>query len=163
MMDRPIHTVLLVDDNPDDCELVTEAWQERPIGTDLRCLEDGSELLDYLYRRGSFAPPVPSPRPSVILLDLNMPRITGAEAIQEIHKHPLLSCIPIVILTTSKAPKDIVQTASLGVNGYIQKPDTYAGYLQMLSNLHQYWGEVLAQPYSRLGPDHGSGNVAWCS
>ena len=163
MIERPIHTVLLVDDNPDDCDLVSEAWEEVPLGTELRCLSDGSDLLNYLYRKPPYHTPDSSPRPSVILLDLNMPRLSGGEAISEIRKHPPFSGIPIVILSTSKAPKDICQTASMGVNGYIQKPDSYAGYLQMLTNLRQHWREILERPFSQHGPGNWSGRVAWCS
>ncbi|MCA9414419.1 MAG: response regulator, partial [Candidatus Omnitrophica bacterium] len=104
MTTLPIHTVLLVDDNPDDCEIVKEAWEEIPIGQELRCVNDGTELLDYLYGRGVFSRRECAPRPSVILLDLNMPHMTGEEVLIEIKKDPLLASIPIVVLTTSKAP-----------------------------------------------------------
>jgi CheY-like chemotaxis protein len=161
MMTPPIHTVLLVDDNPDDCEIVKEAWEEIPVGQELRCVYDGTELLDYLYRRGLFPTRECAPRPSVILLDLNMPHMTGGEVLTEIKKDPSLACIPIVVLTTSKAPKDICHTAWMGVNGYMQKPNSYAGYLQMFTNLREHWGEILIQPLAGIGGD-GSANVAWC-
>lgn len=160
MVERPIHTVLLVDDNPDDCEMVREAWGEVPVGENLRVVSDGTELLDYLYRQGPYLTQEGAPRPSVILLDLNMPYMTGDEVLAEIKKDPALSCIPIVVLTTSKAPKDICQTAALGVNGYMQKPNTYAGYLQMLANLRSNWGEILRRPMFGGGEDW-SGNLAW--
>ena len=160
MVHRPIFTVLLVDDNPDDCEMVREAWSEMPIGENLRCVNDGIELLDYLYRRGAHLTREGSPRPSVILLDLNMPHMTGEEVLAEIKKNPTLSCIPIVVLTTSKAPKDIVHTAGLGVNGYIQKPNSYAGYLRMLANLRDHWAEILERPFLGGGEDL-CGNFAW--
>ncbi|MBA3613198.1 MAG: response regulator [Nitrospirales bacterium] len=161
MMTLPIHTVLLVDDNPDDCEIVKEAWNEIPVGQELRCVNDGTELLDYLYRRGLFSKRESTPRPSVILLDLNMPHMTGGEVLTEIKKDPSLACIPIVVLTTSKAPKDIWYTAGMGVNGYIQKPNSYTGYLQMFTNLRKHWAEVLEQPLAGSGGDC-SANVAWC-
>ena len=107
MNSLPFHTVLLVDDNPDDCEIVKEAWDEIPVGQELRFVSDGTELLDYLYRRGLFSTRECAPRPSVILLDLNMPQMTGGEVLAEIKKDPSLACIPIVVLTTSNAPKDI--------------------------------------------------------
>lgn len=161
MVTPPIHTVLLVDDNPDDCEIVRAAWEEIPVGQELRFVHDGSELLDYLYRRGPFSTRECSPRPSVILLDLNMPQMTGGETLAEIKKDPSLACIPIVVLTTSKAPKDICQTAGLRVNGYIHKPNSYKGYLRMLANLRTNWCEILEQPLSGSGGDW-SANVAWC-
>ena len=161
MINQPIHTVLLADDNPDDCEMVREAWSEVPIGKDLRFVNDGSELLDYLYRRGPFLSREYSPRPSVILLDLNMPQMTGSEALAEIKTDSSLASIPIVVLTTSKAPKDIAQIVGLGVNGYIHKPNSYAGYLQMFVNLRQNWAEILTRPLSG-GSDNWGGQVAWC-
>ena len=161
MVTPPIHTVLLVDDNPDDCEIVREAWGEIPVGKEFRFVHDGHDLLDYLYRRGPFSDRECSPRPSVILLDLNMPHMTGEEVLAEIKKDPSLACIPVVVLTTSKAPKDICQTACLGVNGYIHKPNSYDGYLQMLVNLRKNWLEILEQPLSGSG-GNWSADVAWC-
>ena len=161
MVYPPLHTILLADDNPEDCELIQEAWSEAPVGDRLRLVNDGKEVLDYLCRRGAFQPPESAPRPSVILLDLNMPCMTGAEALKEIKKNSALACIPIVVLTTSKAPKDIVETAGLGVNGYMQKPNTYSGYLQIFTNLREHWGEILDRPLSGGGSEW-SGNLAWC-
>lgn len=161
MVYPPIQTILLADDNPDDCELIKEAWAESPIGNRLRLVEDGTELLEYLCRQGAFQSPETSPRPSVILLDLNMPGMSGAEVLMEIKRDSGLACIPILVLTTSKAPKDILQTAGLGVNGYMQKPNTYAGYLQIFTNLREHWGEILDRPLSGGGTEW-SGNVAWC-
>lgn len=161
MVYRPIQTVLLADDNADDCELVKEAWAEFPVGERLRLVNDGMELLDYLYRRGTFLSQEAAPRPSVILLDLNMPRMTGGEVLMEIKQDSALAGIPIVVLTTSKAPRDIVQTAGLGVNGFMQKPNTYAGYLQIFSNLREHWEEILDRPLSGGGSDW-SENLAWC-
>jgi len=161
MVYPPIQTILLADDNEDDCELIQEAWAEAPIGDRLRLVHNGVELLDYLCRRGEFLAPEVSPRPSVILLDLNMPRMTGTEVLMEIKAVSSLACIPIVVLTTSKAPKDIVQTAGLGVNGYMQKPNTYGGYLQIFANLREHWAEILDRPLSGGGTEW-SGNLAWC-
>lgn len=160
MVERPLHTVLLVDDNPDDCEMVREAWEEMPIGEHLRVVYDGTDLLDYLYRRGAYMTREGAPRPSVILLDLNMPYMSGEEVLGELKKDPVLASIPIVVLTTSKAPKDIFQTAGLGVNGYMQKPPTYSGYLQMLANVRDHWAEILRCPMFGGGDDWG-GNLAW--
>jgi CheY-like chemotaxis protein len=161
MVYPPLQTILLADDNPDDCELIKEAWAELPVGDRLLMVNNGTELMDYLCRRGAFLSPESSPRPSVILLDLNMPRMTGAEVLMEMKQDSSLACIPIVVLTTSKAPKDIVQTAGLGVNGYMQKPNTYAGYLQIFTNLQEHWGEILDRPLSGGGAEW-SGNLAWC-
>lgn len=156
-----IHTVLLVDDNPDDCEIIKEAWDEIPVGRELRLVHDGTDLLDYLYRRESFSSRESSPRPSLILLDLNMPRMSGEEALAEIKKDSRLATIPIVVLTTSKASRDIEQTAGRRVNGYIQKPNSFQGYLQMFINLKKNWPEILEQHSSGRG-GNGAANIAWC-
>ena len=161
MVTPPIHTLLLVDDNLNDCEIVREAWEEVRVGEELRFVYDGTELFEYLYRRGQFSTRDRSPRPSVILLDLNMPHMTGEEVLGEIKKDPSLASIPIVVLSTSKAPRDICQTASLGVNGFIHKPNSYKGYLQMLTNLRKNWREILEQPISG-GGGYWSANAAWC-
>jgi two-component system, response regulator len=161
MVYRPIQTILLVDDNTDDCELVKETWAEFPIGERLRQVNDGIELLDYLYRRGEFMSPESSPRPSVILLDLNMPNMTGLEVLAEIKQDSVFAGIPIVVLTTSKAPRDIIQTAGLRVNGYMQKPNAYSGYLQIFINLRKHWAEILDRPFSGGWAD-GNGNLVWC-
>ncbi len=161
MVYPPIQTILLAEDNPGDCEIIQEAWSECPVGERLRLVNTGTELLEYLCRQGAFVYPEASPRPSVILLDLNMPQMSGAEVLQEIKQDVTLSCIPVVVLTTSKAPRDIIQTASLGVNGYIQKPNTYEGYLQIFTNLQTHWGEILDRPLSG-GGSNLSGNLAWC-
>ncbi|MBA3966032.1 MAG: response regulator, partial [Nitrospirales bacterium] len=110
---------------------------------------------------GLFSTREATPRPSVILLDLNMPHMTGWEVLTEIKKDPFLACIPIVVLTTSKAPRDICHTAGMGVNGYMQKPNSYTGYLQMFTNLRKHWAEILAQPLAGSGGDCST-NIAWC-
>ncbi len=161
MVYPPIQTILLAEDNPDDCEIIREAWTESPVGDRLRVVTTGTELLDYLYRQGAFVSPEVAPRPSVILLDLNMPCLSGAEVLEEIKSDSSLACIPIIVLTTSRAPKDIIETAGLGVNGYIRKPNTYAGYLQIFTNLREHWGEILDRPLSGGGAGW-SGNLAWC-
>ena len=161
MVYRPIQTVLLAEDNPDDCELLKEAWSESPVGERFRFVNDGTELLDYLFRRGAFTSFEAAPHPSVILLDLQMPLMTGGEALMEIKQDSALAHIPIVVLTTSKAPRDILHTAGFGVNGYMQKPNTFAGYLQIFANLREHWAEILDRPLSS-GGGNWSGNLAWC-
>lgn len=159
---RPLSTILLADDNLDDCELVREAWKETSVGKELRCVNDGTELLAYLNREGEYSDGERAPLPSVILLDLHMPKMTGHEALARIKEDPALAGIPIIILTTSKAPRDIQKSATGGVHGYIQKPNSFAGYLQLLTNLQQHWQEILEQPFS--GKSHGgwSGDPAYC-
>lgn len=145
---RPI-TVLMADDDPEDRMLVEDAFQEARVANDLRFVEDGEELLDYLYRRGAYSEPGRAPRPGLILLDLNMPRKDGREALQEIRADLKLRSIPIVVLTTSKAEEDILRTYDLGVNSFITKPVTFEGLVALVKMLSRYWFEIVELPPSR--------------
>src|SRR3954470_9150826 len=131
---RPI-TILIADDDADDRMMASEALEESRLANDLRFVEDGEELLDYLYHRGRFAHEEDSPRPGLILLDLNMPRKDGREALREIKSDPTLRHIPIVVLTTSKAEEDIYRTYELGVNSFITKPVTFDGLVKVMGAL----------------------------
>ena len=157
-------TVLVAEDNPDDRRFTEEAWKEAQLGHELRFVHDGQELLDYLYNRGRFTDAETSPRPGVILLDLNMPQKSGSEALLEIKTDPALARIPVIILTTSKSGQDIFKTSLLGVNGYITKPGTFEGYVEMMKNLVNNWSETLDLPFSRRepGPSDWLGKTALC-
>lgn len=109
---KPI-TILMADDDPDDRQLTREAFEESRLGNDLRFVEDGEELLDYLFRRGKYTDPESSPRPGIILLDLNMPRKDGREALQVIRSEPSFRPIRVIILTTSKAEEDMLDRKSV--------------------------------------------------
>ncbi|MCA9464552.1 MAG: response regulator [Nitrospira sp.] len=159
---HPLRTILLVDDNVDDCDLVNEAWKETLVCPEFRCVHDGTELLAYLHRKGEFSDRERAPLPSVILLDLHMPHMMGHETLARIKDEPSFSRIPIIVLTTSKAPRDIQRSATLGVHGYIQKPNTFSGYLQLLTNLQQNWQEILDRPFSGHSNGGWSGNPAYC-
>jgi two-component system, response regulator len=113
--------VLMADDDEDDCHLVESAFQEMRIAHDLRSVVDGKELLDYLYNKGDFADPEKFPRPNLILLDLNMPRIDGREALKKIKSDPKLSDISILILTTSTEDRDIVFSRQAGASSFLIK------------------------------------------
>ena len=121
---KPI-TILMADDDDDDRYLTQEAFAEAKLANNLNFVKDGQELMDYLTRQGQYENDAPAPVPGLILLDLNMPRKDGREALQEIKADPLLRKIPIVVLTTSKAEEDILNTYDLGVAGFISKPVTY--------------------------------------
>jgi CheY-like chemotaxis protein len=138
-------TILLADDDPDDVVLTREALASARLQNDLRTVSDGVELLDYLRRRGKYAGG-DAPRPDIILLDLNMPRMDGREALTEIRSDPALKAIPIVVLTTSRAEADIVATYELGVNSFISKPVTFPGLVEVMSALKRYWFEIVAIP-----------------
>lgn len=142
---RPI-TILLADDDADDRMLAREALVESRLVNDLRSVEDGEQLMDYLHRRGPYADPESSPRPGLILLDLNMPRKDGREALAEIKSVPALRQIPIVVLTTSKAEEDIYRTYDLGVNSFVTKPVTFDGLVSVMKALGRYWFEIVELP-----------------
>ena len=142
---KPI-TILMADDDPDDRQLTREAFQENHLANDLRFVEDGEELLDYLKRKGRYADPATSPRPGLILLDLNMPRKDGREALKEIKADPELKCIRVVILTTSKAEEDIYRSYNLSAASYITKPVTFEGLVEVIRTLGKYWLEIVELP-----------------
>jgi CheY-like chemotaxis protein len=139
-------TILMADDDADDRLLTREALEDCRLANDLRFVEDGEELLDYLYRRGTYADPARSPRPGLILLDLNMPRKDGREALAVIKSDPRLRCIPVVVLTTSQAEEDIYRSYDLGVNSYITKPVTFESMVELMKTLGKYWFEIVALP-----------------
>ena len=144
-------TILIADDDPDDRMLAQDALVESRLGNDLRFVEDGEELMDYLHRRGKHAEPASSPRPGLILLDLNMPRKDGREALAEIKADPELRRIPVVVLTTSKADEDILRSYDLGVNSYITKPVSFQGLADAMRVLSQYWFELVKLPNGPRG------------
>ena len=129
---NPSFIVLMADDDEDDCLLVEAAFQEIGIADDLRFVEDGQELLDYLYNEGDFADPERYPRPSLILLDLNMPRIDGREALARIKSDPQLKNIPILIFTTSREERDIVLSKQAGASSFLSKPEGFQDLTDML-------------------------------
>ena len=142
---RPI-TILLADDDADDRMMAGEALAERRLANDLRFVEDGEELMDYLHRRGRFSDPSDAPRPGLILLDLNMPRKDGREALSEIKSDPELRKIPVVVLTTSQAEEDIYRTYDLGVNSFITKPVMFESMVAVMKALGKYWFEIVELP-----------------
>ncbi|MFQ5571647.1 MAG: response regulator [Rhodothermales bacterium] len=141
-------TVLIADDDPEDRMLILDAFEENRLANDLRFVEDGEELLDYLYRRNHYEDPCTSPIPGLILLDLNMPRKDGREALEEIKKDPRLRKIPIVVMTTSKAEEDIARSYDLGVNSFVTKPVTFRGLVEVIKKLSVYWFQIVKLPPS---------------
>ena len=142
---KPI-TILMADDDPDDRQLTREAFEESRLGNDLRFVEDGEELLDYLYRRGKYADPDSSPWPSIILLDLNMPRKDGREALQIIRADPTLRAIRVIIMTTSKAEEDVLRSYDLSAASYVTKPVTFERLVEVVRALGKYWLEIVELP-----------------
>jgi CheY-like chemotaxis protein len=143
--DRLVH-ILMADDDPDDRLMARKALEEYRVTNGIRFVEDGEQLLDYLHHRGKYADPATSPTPGLILLDLNMPRKDGREALAEIKADPQLRKIPVVILTTSKAEEDVIRSYDLGVNSYITKPVTFQGLAEVMKTLQIYWFEIVKLP-----------------
>ena len=137
----------MADDDEDDRLLTLDALKESRVLNNLYCVEDGVELLEYLRREGKYADPKDSPRPSLILLDLNMPRKDGREALQEIKADPSLRGIPVVILTTSKEEEDMLKGYDLGCASYITKPVNFEGLVDLMRALGRYWIEFVELPH----------------
>ncbi len=138
--------ILLADDDAEDREMTRKALASNQLANDLYTVEDGEQLLDFLHHRGQFAPPVRSPTPGLILLDLNMPKMDGREALAAIKADPTLRRIPVVVMTTSQAEQDISRTYDLGTNSFITKPITLAGLIEVTKVLGQYWFQIVKLP-----------------
>jgi len=138
-------TILLADDDPEDCMLAQDALAESKLANQLHVVQDGEELLDYLYQRGKYDA-TNAPRPGLILLDLNMPRLDGREALARIKSDANLRAIPVVVLTTSKAEEDIYRTYDLGANSYITKPVSFEGLVGVTRTLADYWFGIVKLP-----------------
>ncbi len=138
--------ILMADDDPDDRLLAKDALAECQLPCELQFVENGEELIDYLKRRGKFEPLAASPRPGLILLDLNMPKKDGREALKEIKGDPDLRKIPVVVLTTSKADTDISRIYELGANSFISKPVSFDNLVMVMKILGHYWFEIVELP-----------------
>jgi CheY-like chemotaxis protein len=143
--------ILMADDDPDDRLLAEQALRLYRLKNGLILVEDGEELLDYLLHRGKYADAARFPPPGLILLDLNMPRKDGREALAEIKSHPQLRRIPVVVLTTSKAEEDVIRSYDLGANAYITKPVTFQGLAEAMRVLSVFWFELVKLPQGHRG------------
>lgn len=131
--------ILLVEDNPDDVELTRIAFNEAKIANTLVVARDGAEALDYLFARGAHAGRDPSQLPSIVLLDLNLPKVDGREVLQAIRGNELTRSLPVVVLTTSTEPFDVKASYALGVNSYIQKPVDFERFVWAVKQVGLYW------------------------
>jgi CheY-like chemotaxis protein len=148
-------TILLADDDEDDRELTREALQHSRLANEMRFVVDGQDLMDYLRREGSYADPaVDAPRPGIILLDLNMPKKDGREALGEIKADARLRSIPVVVLTTSEDEEDVLRSYDLGVSSFITKPVTFAGLVDALRTFTRYWFELVELPNGGVADGH---------
>lgn len=139
-------TILMADDDADDRMMTKDAFDTCRLLNDLRFVADGEELMDYLKRRGPYSDPAASPRPGLLLLDLNMPKKDGREALREIKADPLLKHLRVIILTTSKAEEDILRTYDLSATSYITKPVTFEQLVTVIKAIGQYWLEIVELP-----------------
>lgn len=142
----PTPVILMAEDDEDDYVIARDVFADHRIMNELKWVKDGQELLDYLRRKGKYADPKESPDPGLILLDLNMPRKDGREALKEIKTDPKLRRIPVVVLTTSKAEEDVVRSYDLGVNSFITKPVDFRQFVEVVKTLTQYWLQLVQLP-----------------
>ena len=138
--------ILIVEDSPEDFEATVRALKSSGLHNSLHRCSDGDEALDYLYRRGDYASADDSPRPGIILLDLNLPGTDGREVLEEIKQDPDLKKIPVVVLTTSTDERDIEACYEFGANSYIQKPVDLAGFVNAIQRLKDYWFQIVVFP-----------------
>ena len=138
--------LLIADDDPDDRMMTRAALEESYLLNNLYFVENGQELMDFLKRRGKYTDPATSPRPDLILLDLNMPRKDGREALMEIKADPDLRAVPIIVLTTSKSEEDILKSYDLGVNCFISKPVLFEELINVMRSIGQYWFDIVKLP-----------------
>lgn len=139
-------TIVMADDDDDDYLLTKKALKESKLLNKLHRVKDGEELIEYLRHEGEYKDQGEYERPGIILLDLNMPRKDGREALKEIKSDPKLSNIPVVVFTTSKAEEDVYRTYQLGVNSFITKPVTFDNLIKVMQTLGTYWLEIVELP-----------------
>jgi CheY-like chemotaxis protein len=144
--------ILMAEDDGDDRLLVRDALAECGVNDKVRFVADGEELMDYLLRRGKYINAADAPRPGLILLDLNMPRKDGREALREIRAHPELSRVPVVVFTTSRADVDIAKMYDLGANSFVAKPAAFDDLVNTIRGLLRYWFGIVELP--TLKPAH---------
>ncbi|MDC4206588.1 MAG: response regulator [Candidatus Manganitrophus sp.] len=140
--------ILLVEDNLQDIEIARRAFAKGRVKNELIVVRDGQEALDYLYHQGKHKDPATSPRPGMILLDLNLPKVGGMEVLQQIKKDETLKSIPVIVLTASPREEDVVRTYNLGVNTYIQKPVEFDNFMRVVHAVQEYWIVIASLPPS---------------
>jgi CheY-like chemotaxis protein len=139
-------TILVADDDHDDREMTLEAFQESRLLNEIRFVQDGEQLMQYLRQQGEFSDPQKNPKPSLILLDLNMPRMDGRAALKLIKADEKLRRIPVVIMTTSKEEEDIFRSYDEGANSFITKPVKFSSLVDTVRALGRYWVEIVDLP-----------------
>lgn len=142
--------ILSADDDEDDRLLISRAFEKGVAPKELHFVSDGLEALDYLYRRGNYENPVASPRPDLILLDLNLPALNGREVLKRIKSVPEFKSIPVVVLSTSRSEEDILLSYSLGANSFVTKPETFQLLEKVLESFENYWFKAVTLPRREL-------------
>jgi CheY-like chemotaxis protein len=138
--------ILLADDDPGDCNLTQRAFASAKLSNRLYVVNDGQEALDFLLHRGRYEDPEDAPRPDLVLLDLNMPKVDGREVLERMRSESTLRRIPVVVLTTSKQEEDILRSYDLGVNSYINKPVSITAFMETVHALENYWFQIVVLP-----------------
>jgi CheY-like chemotaxis protein len=147
---KPMHAILLVEDNPADIKITQRALRESDLSVDLIVLRDGEEALDYLLRRGNYADDPTWRNPDLILLDLNLPRLSGQELLTRIRSEAELNTVPVIVLTTSHRQEDVEAVYAAGANTYIEKPQDFTRFVQVLQTIQRYWLEMALLPPARV-------------
>jgi two-component system response regulator len=131
--------VLLVEDNPDDELLTIMAIEKNNLTIEIKIVRDGAEALDFLFGKGEYAGRDLRIVPTIILLDLKLPKISGLDVLRKIRENPKTSLLPVVVLTSSKQDQDIIESYKLGVNSYIRKPVDFSQFTKTVNNIGMYW------------------------
>jgi CheY-like chemotaxis protein len=143
---KPVPAILLVEDNPADVKITQRALRESALPVDLLVVRDGQEAVDYLLRRGPHAQDAGWRCPHLILLDLNLPRLTGRQVLERVRGTPALRAVPVVVLTTSRRQEDVEELYAAGANTYIEKPQEFARFVQVLQTIQRYWLDTALLP-----------------
>ncbi|EMJ52067.1 response regulator receiver domain protein [Leptospira interrogans serovar Valbuzzi str. Duyster] len=142
---KTIH-ILVAEDDPDDRLLMKDGFRENNLANPLHFVKDGEELFEFLRNEGEYSDILKYPKPGIILLDLNMPRMDGREALKTIKSIPELKKIPVIVLTTSREEEDVFKTYDLGANSFIRKPVEFEAFLETIRALGKYWLEIVELP-----------------
>jgi two-component system response regulator len=143
---KPAHAILLVEDNPADVKITQRALRESGLPVELIVVRDGQEAVDYLLRQGTHATTPNWRSPDLILLDLNLPGMSGRQVLERVRSTPALRAVPVVVLTTSRRQEDIQQMYASGANTYIEKPQNFSRFVEVLQTIHRYWLEMALLP-----------------